>query len=91
MVLEPGHQVLWWVVLPLLLLRSESKKTKMVARGPEWVGWPVRLLEALNSGALRVVGTLGVAKAAYVTTLPTDPESARIRWAQVSYVALEAG
>ena len=35
--------------------------------------------------------THGVAKAAYVTTLLTDPESARIRWAQVSYVALEAG
>ena len=33
MVLEPGHQVLWWVVLPLLLLRSESKKTKMIALG----------------------------------------------------------
>ena len=35
--------------------------------------------------------THGVAKAAYVTTLLTDPDSARIRWAQVSYVALEAG
>ena len=66
----------WWVVLPLLLLRSKSKKTKMVARGPEWVGWSVRLLEALDRGALRVAGTLGVAKAAYVTNLPTDPESA---------------
>ena len=48
----------------------------MVARGRECAGWPVWLLVALNSGALRVVGTHGVAKAAYVTTLPTDPESA---------------
>ena len=66
----------WWVVLPLLLLRSKSKKTKTVAQGPEWVGWSVRLLEALDRGALRVAGTLGVAKAAYVTNLPTDPDCA---------------
>ena len=35
----------------LTLLRPESKKVEMEARGPEWVGWSVRLLEALNSGA----------------------------------------
>ena len=75
----------------LTILGSGPGKTKMIARGPEWVGWPVRLLEALNSGARRVVGTLGVANAAYVTNLPTDPESARVRRAQVSYVALYAG
>ena len=46
----------WWVVLHSLLLRPESKKIKMVARGPEWVGWPVRLLEALNSGATACCG-----------------------------------
>ena len=64
----------------------------MVARGPEWVGWPVRLLEALDRGALRVAGTLGVAKAAYVTNRPTDPDCAlHTNGLVFSLVALEDG
>ena len=40
----------------LTLLRPESKKVEMEARGPEWVGWSIRQLEALNSGATACCG-----------------------------------
>ena len=74
------------------MLRSKSKKNKTVARGPEWVGGSVRLIEALERGALRVAGTLGVAKAAYVTNLPTDPDCAlHTNGLVFSLVALEDG
>ena len=74
------------------LLRPGSEEVEKEAQGPR-VGW-IDLYGSWKRSTLellRVVGTLGVANAAYVTNLPTDPESARVRWAQVSYVALEAG
>ena len=84
-VVEPGR-------LPegraaLTLLRSESRKTKMIALGLSVLDGLYGCCKLSTLENCVLLGTHGVATAAYVTTLLTDPDGARIRWAQVSYVA----